>query len=152
MVVRPTQITIFLLTLTDMIQSPFSRRTMLLILIASSSPATAYEPISGNEPEIDIHQLIVLHQPKVENYWPIGAKRKKMEGTARLKLFVNEGGAVKKTGFIQSSNYQKLDRAAEQMALAYRFRPYLANGVPTRFSTIVQMDFYLTKAEYKTNP
>ena len=127
----------------------FSRRVMLLILLGCSSPAMAYEPISGNEPEIDIAKLIILHQPNIENYWPDGAKRKGTEGTARLKLFVNEGGVVKKTSFIQSSNHQKLDRAAEQMALAYRFRPYTVNGTATRFSTIVQMDFYLTKADYK---
>ena len=62
-----------------------------------------------------------------------------------VQLFINELGEVKSVNITRSSGYERLDKAAAQLASRVRFKPYLMNGVPSKVNAGISIKFQLNR-------
>jgi TonB family protein len=64
-----------------------------------------------------------------------------------VRLLINESGEVYEVALLQSSTFQRLDRAAIEIGRRYRFKPFLVNGAPVKISTNLLIKFNLKEDE-----
>ena len=101
-------------------------------------PAPQPKPI-----QTDIGKLVVLYQPDADPYYPSFSKRAGEQGAVVVRLIINESGEVYEVALLQSSTFQRLDRAAIEIGRRYRFKPFLVNGAPVKISTNLLIKFNL---------
>jgi len=109
---------------------------------AAVAPSTA-GGASGTPIQTDIGKLIVVFQPDADAYYPSFSKRSGEQGTAVVRLIIDETGSVEDVTLLQSSTFPRLDRAASEIGKRYRFKPFLVNGSPQRISTNLLIKFNL---------
>jgi len=109
---------------------------------AAVSPSTS-GGASGTPIQTDIGKLVVVYQPDADAYYPSFSKRSGEQGTAVVRLIIDETGSVEDVALLQSSSFPRLDRAASEIGKRYRFKPYLVNGSPQRISTNLLIKFNL---------
>ena len=109
---------------------------------AAVAPSTS-GGASGTPIQTDIGKLIVVYQPDADAYYPSFSKRSGEQGTAVVRLIIDETGSVEDVALLQSSSFPRLDRAASEIGKRYRFKPYLVNGSPQRISTNLLIKFNL---------
>ncbi len=112
-----------------------SRRLALFILVAIPLLSAC-----GGDPELE--QPVPLYGEDPIAY-PLDLWDEGVEGTALLRLLVNEEGAVDSIEVVESSGHEGLDEAARSGARELRFEPGRINGkrspmwasLPVEFST-----------------
>ncbi len=109
---------------------------------AAVAPSTS-SGASGTPIQTDIGKLVVVYQPDADAYYPSFSKRSGEQGTAVVRLIIDETGAVEDIALLQSSTYPRLDRAASEIGRRYRFKPFLVNGTPQKISTNLLIKFNL---------
>jgi protein TonB len=109
---------------------------------AAVAPASA-GGTSGTPIQTDIGKLIVVFQPDADAYYPSFSKRSGEQGTAVVRLIIDETGSVEDVALLQSSTFPRLDRAASEIGKRYRFKPFVVNGSPQRISTNLLIKFNL---------
>ena len=109
---------------------------------AAVAPATA-GGASGTPIQTDIGKLVVVFQPDADAYYPSFSKRSGEQGTAVVRLIIDETGSVEDVSLLQSSTFPRLDRAASEIGKRYRFKPFMVNGSPQRISTNLLIKFNL---------
>jgi len=109
---------------------------------ATVAPSTS-GGASGTPIQTDIGKLVVVYQPDADAYYPSFSKRSGEQGTAVVRLIIDETGSVEDVALLQSSSFPRLDRAASEIGRRYRFKPYLVNGSPQRISTNLLIKFNL---------
>ena len=109
---------------------------------ATVAPSTS-GGASGTPIQTDIGKLVVVYQPDADAYYPSFSKRSGEQGTAVVRLIIDETGSVEDVALLQSSSFPRLDRAASEIGKRYRFKPYLVNGSPQRISTNLLIKFNL---------
>ena len=109
---------------------------------AAVAPSTS-GGASGTPIQTDIGKLVVVYQPDADAYYPSFSKRSGEQGTAVVRLIIDETGSVEDVTLLQSSSFPRLDRAASEIGRRYRFKPYLVNGSPQRISTNLLIKFNL---------
>ena len=109
---------------------------------ASVAPATT-GGASGTPIQTDIGKLVVVYQPDADAYYPSFSKRSGEQGDVVVKLIIDETGAVEEVAMLKSSTFPRLDRAATEIGIRYRFNPFLVNGSPARISTNLLIKFNL---------
>jgi protein TonB len=109
---------------------------------AAVAPSTS-GGASGTPIQTDIGKLVVVYQPDADAYYPSFSKRSGEQGTAVVRLIIDETGSVEDIALLQSSSFPRLDRAASEIGKRYRFKPYLVNGSPQRISTNLLIKFNL---------
>ena len=108
----------------------------------AAAPATS-GGASGTPIQTDIGKLVVVYQPDADAYYPSFSKRSGEQGTAVVRLIIDETGSVEDVALLQSSTFPRLDRAASEIGKRYRFKPFLVNGTPQRISTNLLIKFNL---------
>ena len=96
---------------------------------------------SGTPIQTDIGKLVVIYQPDADAYYPSFSKRSGEQGEVVVRLIIDETGSVEDIALLKSSTFPRLDRAASEIGGRYRFKPFLANGSPTRISTNLLIKF-----------
>lgn len=76
--------------------------------------------------------------PQVVKY-PEDAQRAGEEGTVSLQVFVLESGRIHKVRVLHSSGIDRLDTAAIESVMGWKFNPATKNGAPTDGYTTVQV-------------
>jgi len=109
---------------------------------AAVAPATG-GGASGTPIQTDIGKLVVVFQPDADAYYPSFSKRSGEQGTAVVRLIIDETGSVEDVTLLQSSTFPRLDRAASEIGKRYRFKPFIVNGSPQRISTNLLIKFNL---------
>ncbi len=109
---------------------------------AAVAPATS-GGASGTPIQTDIGKLVVVYQPDADAYYPSFSKRSGEQGTAVVRLIIDETGSVEDVALLQSSTFPRLDRAATEIGKRYRFKPFVVNGSPQRISTNLLIKFNL---------
>ena len=109
---------------------------------AAAAPATS-GGAGGTPIQTDIGKLVVVYQPDADAYYPSFSKRSGEQGTAVVRLIIDETGSVEDVALLQSSTFPRLDRAASEIGKRYRFKPFLVNGTPQRISTNLLIKFNL---------
>ena len=85
----------------------------------------------------------MVYQPDADAYYPSFSKRSGEQGTAVVRLIIDETGSVEDVALLQSSTFPRLDRAATEIGKRYRFKPFVVNGSPQRISTNLLIKFNL---------
>ncbi len=114
----------------------------------SPSPNAAVAPAtgggaSGTPIQTDIGKLVVVYQPDADAFYPSFSKRSGEQGAVVVRLIIDETGSVENVAMLQSSTFPRLDRAASEIGIRYRFKPFLVNGSPQKISTNLLIKFNL---------
>lgn len=123
---------------------------------AASESSKSEAPSSSNNPKssattgidsgpVELNQLIMVYRPDTEVFYPRLSKDIGEQGVVGVRLFINESGEVKTVTVVQSSGYERLDKAALQLASRIRFKPYLINGTPSRVNAGISIKFQLNR-------
>ena len=86
----------------------------------------------------------MVYRPNTEVFYPRLSKDIGEQGIVNVKMMIDETGSVKGVQVITSSGYERLDRAASDLASRIRFAPYKINGVPSRVSAGISIKFQLS--------
>ena len=87
----------------------------------------------------------MIYRPETELFYPRLSKDIGEQGIVGVQLFINESGEVRSVSIVQSSGFDRLDKAAVQLASRIRFKPYLVNGVTSRVNAGISIKFQLTR-------
>ena len=87
----------------------------------------------------------MIYRPETELFYPRLSKDIGEQGIVDVQLFINELGEVKSVNITRSSGYERLDKAAAQLASRVRFKPYLMNGVPSKVNAGISIKFQLNR-------
>jgi TonB family protein len=91
-----------------------------------------------SQKRINISELTVVFAPLIEAYF-FPEYLKSHEGTiVSLELSIDEKGNVTSVTILNFYDPSLKDKA-EKMAMQYRFKPYLVNGIPTKVTTILEI-------------
>jgi protein TonB len=93
------------------------------------------------EPESTLAHAVLVHRPDPE--YPRASLRLREEGTALLRIHVDESGAVRDVELVRSSGTVRLDRAAVEGVKSWRFEPARRAGAPIATSVLHQITFKL---------
>ncbi|HVS18664.1 MAG TPA: TonB family protein [Planctomycetota bacterium] len=106
--------------------------------VAELAPAPPSEPASAPAPRGEDRPLQLVHGPPPA--YPRLALRLQQQGDVLLELEVDAAGRVVAVHMLESSGFERLDEAARQTVLAWRFEPALRDGepVPERFRHRIQ--------------
>jgi protein TonB len=94
---------------------------------------------------VELNQLIMVYRPDPDVFYPRISKDYGEQGVVEVRLFINENGEVKSVTVVQSSGYNRLDKAAIELSSRIRFKPYLINGTPSRVNTGYFIEFKLKR-------
>jgi protein TonB len=94
---------------------------------------------------VELNQLVMVYRPDTEVFYPRLSKDIGEQGVVGVRLFINESGEVKSVTVAQSSGFERLDKAAVQLASRIRFKPYLINGTPSRVNAGISIKFQLNR-------
>jgi protein TonB len=112
---------------------------------SSSSSSKSSAPTGMDSGPVELNQLIMVYRPDTEVFYPRLSKDIGEQGVVGVRLFINESGEVKSVTVVQSSGYERLDKAALQLASRIRFKPYLINGTPSRVNAGISIKFQLNR-------
>lgn len=122
--------------------APFHPGSSLLRLLRSGLPALLAPMLllaaCGGEP--DLEQPVPLYGEDPIAY-PLELWDEGVEGTALLRLLVNEEGAVDSVEVVESSGHDGLDEAARSGARELRFEPGRLNGKRTAMWASLPVEF-----------
>ena len=94
---------------------------------------------------VELNQLVMIYRPETELFYPRLSKDIGEQGIVGVQLFINESGEVRSVQIVYSSGFDRLDKAAAQLASRIRFKPYLVNGVASRVNAGLSIKFQLTR-------
>lgn len=77
---------------------------------------------------VELNQLVILYKPDTDVFYPSFSKRIGEEGNVEMRIQIDESGSVQNVQVVKSSNSTRLDKAATELALRIRFKPYIQNG------------------------
>ncbi len=130
------------------------------VLLASSAPAPAPVTIadappapilaprpaaagpSVGEADLDGIQMISGKPPR----YPKESRRKKEQGTVRLRVLLGTDGRVETISVSSSSGFPRLDKAALDAVRRWRWAPVMRNGEPIKVLGYTEIPFVLSGA------
>jgi protein TonB len=83
----------------------------------------------------------LAYESIIEPSYPIDSRRRGEQGTVLLRVRVGRDGLPIEIDIERSSGYRKLDRAAREAVLRWRFRPVQINGVNVEARGLVPIRF-----------
>lgn len=96
---------------------------------AQSSPTSTASNSGVQTPaSVELNQLVILYKPDTDVFYPSFSKRIGEEGNVEMRIQIDETGSVQNVQVVKSSNSPRLDKAATELALRIRFKPYIQNG------------------------
>ncbi|HWS73764.1 MAG TPA: energy transducer TonB [Quisquiliibacterium sp.] len=78
-----------------------------------------------------------------EPAYPLASRRLGEQGTVRVRLLIDESGAIERAELLSSSGFERLDRIALESARNTRCRPYLVDGRPALVTAVRPFAFRL---------
>jgi len=113
--------------------------------VAATNNAKSSAPTGTDAGPVELNQLVMIYRPETELFYPRLSKDIGEQGIVGVQLFINESGEVRSVNIVHSSGFDRLDKAAAQLASSIRFKPYLVNGVASRVNAGISIKFQLTR-------
>ncbi len=101
---------------------------------SASAPAQARVELPSSDAEY-------LHNPKPT--YPLLSQKLREQGKVQVRVLIGTDGLALKAEISQSSGFPRLDQAALNTALKWRYRPGRRGGVPEAMWFIVPFEFAL---------
>ena len=108
---------------------------------ASPAPATASAPPTAASPAAPVSASPLEAPPPT---YPRASLRLGEEGTVRLSIEVAADGLVLSVSILESSGYPRLDNAAREAVLGWRFSPATRGGEPVEDRVVHLVTFRIT--------
>lgn len=114
----------------------------------SGESATALSPVAAKRTQESVPVIIetaggeIIHA--TQPAYPRRAMRRGVEGSVRLAFTITATGSVTDIEVLESEPKGTFDRAAEEALTAWRYRPFMENGVPVAKRVTQVLDFELT--------
>ena len=67
-----------------------------------------------------------------------------------VAIQINQDGVVEEVYYVEVTNYTRLNNAALEIGKAYKFKPYLVDGIAVKVSTNVLIKFRITEDDKKS--
>ncbi|WP_299795206.1 energy transducer TonB [Ramlibacter sp.] len=112
---------------------------------ATPMPAPAPAPTPAPKVEQPITNADYLQNPPPD--YPRASQRLHEEGTTVVRVLIGPDGRAQEVHTARSSGFVRLDKAAEQTALAWRYVPGKRGGVPEAMWVDVPIKWALKKEE-----
>ncbi|MBY4678295.1 energy transducer TonB [Marinobacterium arenosum] len=110
----------------------------------AEAPAAAAESLAPAPEEGPVElQAPQYAMPATPPDYPLRALRRGWQGQVLLQLQLDAVGRVTAVEVVRSSGYPVLDRAAEQAARRWRFKPAIRHGRPVASYVKIPVDFQL---------
>jgi protein TonB len=106
--------------------------------VAAAAPSAAPAPAPVTPPDAFAGSL---DNPAPR--YPVESRRRREEGTVRLRVVVTADGRVKEIGVARSSGFDRLDDAALDAVRKWRFQPGMQAGTPVEALGFVSIPFKL---------
>ena len=113
--------------------------------ISTNSTSKSSTAIGIDAGTVELNQLIMVYRPDTEIFYPRLSKDIGEQGIVDVQLFINELGEVKSVSIIRSSGFDRLDKAAAQLASRIRFKPYIVNGNASKVNAGIAIKFQLNR-------
>ena len=107
-------------------------------ILPESTPA----PDPGPARAVDVG---LAYLSRTEVAYPKASAREREQGTVLLRVHVDVEGRPTAVEVVRGSGHSRLDRAAREAVLAWRFRPVQRNGVAVPASGLVPIEFSLSR-------
>lgn len=116
---------------TQAFDTPSPRRASAVYSGLAGAPAAAETRPRDEEPT-EKGPFVAYEPPEpaevITPQYPSTARRRRQEGSVRLRVFVDDLGRVRDVSVLESSGVSSLDAAAQRAASAALFRPARTNG------------------------
>lgn len=104
----------------------------------AASPAPAAAPARIELPSSDASYLQNPRPP-----YPAMSKRLNEQGTVRLNVLIGPDGLAQKAEIRQSSGFERLDKAALETVMKWRYQPGKRDGMPVAMWFVIPLVFAL---------
>jgi protein TonB len=111
--------------------------------VAASTPKPAPAAPSAGSGPVSVANLNTNLLSGAPPAYPMGARRKREQGTVVLRLVIGEDGRVVDVTVQRSSGFAALDQAAVGAVRKWRWSPTVRDGRPIPITGLVQIPFVL---------
>jgi len=111
--------------------------------VAASTPKPAPAAPSAGSGPVSVANLNTNLLSGAPPAYPMGARRKREQGTVVLRLVIGEDGRVVDVTVQRSSGFAALDQAAVGAVRKWRWSPTIRDGRPIPITGLVQIPFVL---------
>jgi protein TonB len=116
------------------------------IVVAAPPAAETPAPISATPapaPRVELPSSDAQYLQNPKPAYPVISKRLGEQGKVVVRVFIGEDGRAQKAEIRQSSGYERLDQAALNTVLSWRYVPGKRGGVPEAMWFNVPINFVL---------
>jgi len=99
--------------------------------------------IIGEDSSVPLNSLKIVYRPDTDIFYPRLSKKNNEEGYVGIQIFIDESGTVIDSNVIDSSGYERLDKAGQELSKRIRFEPYRINNVASKVNTKISIKFQL---------
>ncbi len=100
-------------------------------------------PQTGANESADIAPSALSYAGATRVNYPVESKRYREQGTVLLRVLIDEAGIPRRIEVEKSSGYARLDRAARESVMQWRFNPGTRDGKPQSAWGLVPVAFRL---------
>lgn len=112
-------------------------------VIATPAPAPAAPPAPPPPPKVELPSTNAEYLQNPKPVYPAMSKRLNEQGKVLVRVLIGIDGAPQKSEIRQSSGFERLDQAAQNTVMAWRYVPGKRGGVPEAMWFVVPITFIL---------
>ncbi len=112
-------------------------------VIATPAPAPTTPPALPPPPKVELPSTNAEYLQNPKPVYPAMSKRLNEQGKVLVRVLIGIDGAPQKSEIRQSSGFERLDQAAQNTVMAWRYVPGKRGGVPEAMWFVVPITFIL---------
>ena len=112
-------------------------------VIATPAPAPTAPPAPPPPPKVELPSTNAEYLQNPKPVYPAMSKRLNEQGKVLVRVLIGADGAPQKSEIRQSSGFERLDQAAQNTVMAWRYVPGKRGGVPEAMWFVVPITFIL---------
>ena len=112
-------------------------------VIATPAPAPAAPPAPPPPPKVELPSTNAEYLQNPKPVYPAMSKRLNEQGKVLVRVLIGIDGAPQKSEIRQSSGFERLDQAAQNTVMAWRYVPGKRGSVPEAMWFVVPITFIL---------
>ncbi|MEZ5461361.1 energy transducer TonB [Dokdonella sp.] len=110
-----------------------------VVQVSTASDATAIEP--ENAVPAQTENTGLAYESIVRPKYPLASIRRGEHGSVLLRVTVGRDGLPREAEIARSSGFYRLDKAAREAVLRWRFRPVRVDGIAVQATGLVPIEF-----------
>jgi protein TonB len=124
-------------------EAPTSAASQSTATASATTSATKSESVAAATPAVELPSASAAYLKNPPPSYPALSRRLGEEGRVVLRVYIETNGSAAKAEVYTSSGYTRLDQAALEAVLRWRYVPGKRNGVPEAMWYLVPVEFKL---------